>query len=146
MPTNVLFDPGKFEHLTHLSYEDIGECFFTKGRSYIQLICYEPYVINKRNLHHCKRYSVHYTSTYPMLSCHARSLHNLAKSGVEGRLFACLSQHEGDVLNLNIAEHCYSWCCYMADGYDMKTLVTWTMCVDVLIENIEKHKFSVKFK
>src|SRR4029434_9358038 len=38
-----------------------------------------PYVINKRNLHHCKRYSVHYTSTYSMLSCHARSLHNLAQ-------------------------------------------------------------------
>src|SRR4029434_5276337 len=33
MPTNVLFDPGKFEHLTHLSYKDIGESFFTKGRS-----------------------------------------------------------------------------------------------------------------
>src|SRR4029434_11021544 len=27
------------------------------------------------------------------------------------------------LLNLNIAEHCYSWCCSMADGYDMKTLV-----------------------
>src|SRR4029434_9273428 len=89
------------------------------------------YVINKRNLHHCKRYSVHYTSTYSMLSCHARSLHNLAKSGVEG---ICLL-----VLNLNIAEHCYSWCYSMADRYDMKTLVTWTMCVDVLMFSNNKH-------
>ena len=52
-----------------------------------------------------------------------------------------IAQHEVDVLNLNIAEHCYSWCCSMADGYDMKTLVTWTMII-----NIKKHKFSVKFK
>ena len=52
-----------------------------------------------------------------------------------------IAQHEVDVLNLNIAEHCYSWCCSMADGYDMKTLVTWTIII-----NIKKHKFSVKFK
>src|SRR4029434_9860587 len=96
--------------------------------SLLQLICYEPYVINKRNLHHCKRYSVHYKSTYSMLSYHARSLHNLAKSGVEG-IYACLSS----------ARSRYSWCCSMADGYDMKTLVTWTMCVDVLMFSNNKH-------
>ena len=50
-----------------------------------------------------------------------------------------IAQHEVDVLNLNIAEHCYSWCCSMADGYDMKTLVTWTMCVDVLMFSNNKH-------
>src|SRR4029434_7326307 len=43
MPTNVLFDPGKFEHLTHLSYEDIGEGFFTEGRS---LFYHVPSTIN----------------------------------------------------------------------------------------------------
>src|SRR4029434_11028534 len=94
-------------------------------------------MINKRNLHNCKPYSVHYKSTYSMLSCHARSLHNLAKS-VRWRVYACLSQHEVDVLNLNIAEHCYSWCCSMADGYDMKTLVKWSMCVDVLMFSNEQ--------
>src|SRR4029434_5294122 len=130
MPTNVVFDPGKFEHLTH--FTKISAKVFSPREdldfimSLLQLICYQPYVINKRNLHHCKRYSVHYKSTYSMLSCHARSLHNLAKSGVESMLAG--AQHEVDVLNLNIAEHCYSWCCSMADGYDMKTLVTGTMC------------------
>src|SRR4029434_260264 len=94
-------------------------------------------MINKRNLHHCKRYSVHYKSTYSMLSCHARSLHNLAK--VEG-IYACLSPALSRCTELevyiqhiyiyNIAEHCYSWFFSMADGYDMKTLVTSTMCVD----------------
>ena len=37
----------------------------------------------------------------------------------------------------------------MADGYDMKTCDVYNVCgcVDVfLIINIEKHKFSVKFK
>src|SRR4029434_7310465 len=44
-----------------------------------------PLSLNPRNAP-----AVHYKSTYSMLSCHARSLHNLAKSGVEG-IYACLS-------------------------------------------------------
>src|SRR4029434_3634534 len=73
MPTNVLFDPGKFEHLTHLSYEDIGESFFTKGRSGFYHVPSTMNMLltirNKRNLHHCTRYSVHYAV-----------MHKLAKS------------------------------------------------------------------
>src|SRR4029434_2820510 len=96
MHTNVLFDPGKFEDLTHLPYGDIGESFFYLAKIWFYHVpstmnmLLTIYVINKHNLHHCKRYSVHCKSKYSMLSCHARSLHYLAKSGVEG-IYACLS-------------------------------------------------------
>src|SRR4029434_6048880 len=47
MHTNVLFDPRKFEHLTHLPYGDIGESFFYLPKILI-LSCtfYNEYVIN----------------------------------------------------------------------------------------------------
>ena len=47
--------------------------------------------------------------------------------------------HQNLERRLSLLFQCYSWCCSMADGYDMKTLVTWTMCVDVLMFSNNKH-------